>query len=82
MKTTIDISDILFQKTKEIAKEKRTSFREIVETALRQFLESQAKKTKSFVLKTHTFNGQGLQEGFTEGDWNTIRKRIYDGRGG
>ena len=82
MKTTIDISDTLFQKTKEIARKNKSSFKEIVETALRYFFESQSKKSRAFVLKTHTFNGQGLHDGLTEGDWNTIRSRIYNGRGG
>ncbi|OGQ08910.1 MAG: hypothetical protein A3G32_02020 [Deltaproteobacteria bacterium RIFCSPLOWO2_12_FULL_40_28] len=82
MKTTIDISNSLFKEIKTVAQKKDTTFREIVETSLRLFLSLQKKTTKNFKLKNNSFKGNGLAEGLEEGDWSSIRKRAYEGRGG
>jgi predicted transcriptional regulator len=83
MKTTIEINDTLFEQAKQLATERRTSFRAVVESALRQFLDSRgAAGPPSFRLLRHSFRGRGLQAGLTEQDWATIRERAYEGRGG
>lgn len=82
MKTTIDISDSLFKDAKRCAGEQGIPLREIVESALRDFLKIKRNKKKKFQLRKHPFKGYGLSRDLTEGDWNSIRKRIYEGRGG
>jgi len=42
-------------------------------------LEPQQATTKPFRLRKVTFKGRGLAE---DDDWNAIREKIYDGRGG
>ena len=81
MKTTINISDSLLTHIKKIAKSKNTSIKEIIESALRLFLNTQKNELNSFKLRTHTFTGDGLQNDIKEGDWNKIKSNIYEGRG-
>jgi Arc/MetJ family transcription regulator len=82
MKTTIDISDALFVSAKREAQRRGTTFRDLVESALRQALESSARDQKSFRLRKHAFQGEGVQDGIQEGEWSRIRSMIYEGRGG
>jgi Arc/MetJ family transcription regulator len=83
MKTTIEISDALFAATKRAASERNTTFRTIVEAALRRHLEtSEGGKQTRPRLRRCTFRGRGLQPGISESDWSTIRERAYEGRGG
>lgn len=82
MKTTIDISDTLFKEAKKFIVQKGQTFREVVEAALRLYLESQRQKRRSFKWRHKPFKGKGMVEGLQEGDWDKIRERVYEGRGG
>jgi Arc/MetJ family transcription regulator len=82
MKTTIDISDALFQQAKKLARKRNITFRELVESALRRTLVAETRAPERFRLETRTFQGKGLQPGLSWDDWNTIRGMIYEGRGG
>lgn len=82
MKTTVDINDALFLQVKQLAAKRQQTLKSLLESALRQFLEANADGSPSFRLRKHTFCGQGLQSGVDEGDWATLRERIYEGRGG
>ena len=65
-----------------MAERKGATFKEIVESALRRFLQLERKSARPFRLRKHPFQGKGLVDGLTEGDWAEIRKRAYEGRGG
>ena len=83
MKTTIDISNSLFQETRRYAGQQKMTFREIVETALRNLLKAhKSSKRKVFRLQKRSFGKGGLVAGLVEGDWSAIREKIYEGRGG
>jgi predicted transcriptional regulator len=82
MKTTIDISDALFQRAKDLAASRKTTFRAVVEAALRDALSAERRAPGRFRLRTHTFRGKGLQRGLSWDDWNAVRNLIYEGRGG
>ncbi len=82
MKTTINISDSLFSEAWKIAEKNGTTFREVIEKALRLFLKKGAKKEKPFKLKICSFRGNGLVDDLPEWDWEEIRRRAYEGRGG
>ena len=82
MKTTLDISETLFSQAKRVAADRGTTFRDLVETALRLFLKKESQPVRSFKLRVHTFRGNGLVPGLAEGDWGEIRRRTYEGRGG
>ncbi len=82
VKTTIDISDTIFKQVRKQAEQAGMTFRQVVESALSEFLARHKKNAKPFKLKKHPFKGDGLVEGLNEGDWETIRSLIYEGRGG
>ena len=82
MKTTVEINDALLSRAKQLAVENQLTLKSILETALRQFLDSNTEPQPSFKLRKHSFRGQGLQSPLTEGDWATVRSQIYEGRGG
>ena len=76
MKTTIDIADDLFERTKRLAQRENKTFKEIVEEALRHELAAHAAR-KGFKYRPHVVKGKGLQAGIGEGDWERIRGLIY-----
>jgi hypothetical protein len=81
MKTTIEISDDVFEKLRKRAAAERTTLRSIVESALRQFLSAGKGPNRKFKLKDGSFRGTGYAPGIREGDWNQIRDIIYENRG-
>jgi predicted DNA-binding ribbon-helix-helix protein len=82
MKTTIEISDALFRKMKEVAAARGTTLKALVESAIRQSLEQESRPKKRFRLRKHTVRGKGLHPGIREGRWTDIRSLIYEGQGG
>ena len=78
MKTTIEIPDALFAKSKIYAAEHGLAFRELVEAGLRQVVDSKRARAQPFRLRKAAFKGRGLISG---GDWQDIRRAIYEGRG-
>ena len=79
MKTTIHISDALFRQAKNLAQREGTTFREVVETALRRFLETQKPRKERHRLRRHSFRGKGLRPGVSPDRW---RELAHEGRGG
>jgi hypothetical protein len=82
MKTTIDIPDALLAELKRRAARDRTTLRAIIQSALRQYLVQQRKARREFRLRDASVPGRGVRPGVREGDWNTLRELIYEGRGG
>ncbi len=78
MKTTVEISDSLFQEAKRCAARKNVSFREIVEEGLRIVLRRETRVSPAFHLRDGSFGGEGVVESLS---WPQIRERIYGGRG-
>ncbi len=65
MKTTVEISDPLFNQTRAIAAKERLHFRALVEEGLRAVIEARrSAKVKPFLLRDGSFKGgHGLQPG-------------------
>ena len=80
MKTTVDISDELFEETKRQAEKERTTVRALIEEGLRKVLSTRG-KMDTFHLKKASFKGKGLQPGVEVGRWENIRELIYEGHG-
>lgn len=78
MKTTVEVPDALFREAKRYAAQRHLSFREVVESGLRQVL-SESGRTKPFKLKKGAFKGDGMVKDFT---WAEIMEITYEGRGG
>lgn len=80
MKTTIQVSDPLFQKASRLVKREKTTFRALVEEGLRRVLEDREKKV-SFHLRDVSFGEGGLRPEVEESGWDRVRDMIYEGRG-
>ena len=80
MKTTIDISDHLMQRAKELSRREKVTLREIVEEGLDLVL---AKRDLSVGYRTMpvTFKGEGISTELQNASWETIRDIVYDGHG-
>ena len=77
MKTTIEISDALFEAAKRQARRKGTTLRALVEQGLRRVLQDSASESR-FRLERRSFGGSGR---VSEGEWPETRDAIYKGRG-
>ena len=82
MKTTVELNDVLISQIKQQAREKSTTMKDLMEAALRQYLDNQNGLKKQFRFKNHSFKGNGICDGVEEGAWENLRSTIYEGRGG
>lgn len=82
MKTTVEINDSLMTQVKALASQRQQTFKSIVETALRNFIDANEEHPQTFHLRKGSFQGQGLQTSITPGSWEEIRAHIYEGQGG
>lgn len=82
MRTTIDIPDALFARAKRLAEARDVTFRELAIQGLEAVLERYREKRAPFRLRDESFGEGGLLEGLHETDWDLIRDRAYEGRGG
>jgi hypothetical protein len=80
MKTTIDISDHLLNRGKELAREKNTTLKELIEEGLQLVLAAHAAR-KPHPIEPVIFGGQGLSPEFRGKSWAEIRDTIYEGYG-
>ena len=81
MKTTVDLNDDLFRAAKDQARREKTTLRSLIEEGLRTVLRNR-KVSEPFRLRDASVRGKGLQPGIREGDWEELRARAYEGRGG
>ena len=81
MKTTIELSDGLLRRAKQLAARRNTTLKAVLEDALRDALGREAPATRALPIKTHTFRGRGLKPGLSWEGWSTIRDLAYEGRG-
>ena len=80
MKTTIEISDSLFEEAKKLAAKEGTTVRAYVEQGLRRIV-AERQSRGVFRLCKATFKGKGLQPGVQDATWERIRETIYQKRG-
>jgi hypothetical protein len=74
MKTTIEISNDLFQRITALARKQNTTFRALTEEGLRQVLQTNAKKKLDPIV---TFGSGGVNPSFQDWNWDHIREEIY-----
>jgi hypothetical protein len=82
MKTTLEISDALLNDARKLARREGTTLRALVEQGLRQVVTERRGRKTPFNLRDGSFEGEGLQPEFADGDWDRIRRAAYEGRGG
>ena len=67
---------------KEQARASHSSMREIMEAAMRLYLDQLKQPRGKFRFQNHSFKGNGVCEGIEEGAWEQIRGNIFESRGG
>jgi hypothetical protein len=81
MKTTIVLPDDLFAQVKRAAESRGITIKSLIESALRASLAEESSPRPPFRLRDCAVGGEGLSAEFAEGDWATLRRAIYEGRG-
>ena len=77
MRTTLDLADELLRRAKRRAADEGTSVKDIVERALRSFLEPPRGKRSKYTLRLKAFSSP-LREGVDLEDWGRLRD-LMDG---
>lgn len=80
MKTTVDIADDLFLRSKQLSKERGVTLRELLSEGLVYVIEKWADAPASRVNPV-TFKGRGLSPEFRKASWGAIRDAAYEGHG-
>jgi hypothetical protein len=80
MKTTVEIAEDLFARTREVAQREGTTLRALIEEGLATALARREEKT-SYQWPDLSVTGDGLSSEIAEGSWEALRDRIYAGQG-
>jgi len=78
MKTTIDIADDLFLRTKRLSKERGLPMRELISEGLLHVIQTWDQKPMPKIQRI-TFKGQGQCPEFQNGGWGAIRDATLSG---
>ena len=81
MKITVEIADSLLAAARRLAAKEGTSVRVLIEEGLRKVVDKRERRG-GFRLRRVTFGGDGLSTDLTAGDWEAVRERAYEDRGG
>jgi hypothetical protein len=80
MKTTIEISDDLLERSRKQAQREGSTLRALVEEGLQLALKARRSRPgKEIVFPV--YGGSGMSEAFKDAGWEQIRDEIYRGRG-
>lgn len=80
MKTTLDVSDNLLARAKELARRERVTLRSLAEEGLEHVL-AERESAPPCKVDPVTFKGEGLSAEFRGASWQMIRDAAYEGRG-
>ena len=79
MKTTLEISDHLLARAKEVAPRRKTTLRSLTEEGLRYVVEADETKDRKAIVPV-TMGGSGLSPKFQGASWTAIRDAAYHQR--
>jgi hypothetical protein len=77
MKTSFDISEPLLREVKQLAKQRGTTTKSLVEQALIKLLAEAEEAPAGFTLRDVSFGAGGMTPEFTHASWEQIRDEIY-----
>lgn len=80
MKTTLDISDNILRRAKQLAQRRQVTLRSLTEAGLSYILDAQ-EGAKAATPVPVIFKGKGLSPEFQDGGWTRIRDAAYEGHG-
>ena len=81
VKTTIELSDNLFARARQLAHKEHKTLRALVEEGLTLALDEHERR-RSPKIKPVVFAGKGLSDEFRQASWQRLREVIYPKRGG
>jgi hypothetical protein len=84
MKTTVEVSDELFERAKRVSKDQKTTFRELVEQGLRLALDER-ETAETYRWPGRVFGASqdaGLTPDVEAGGWERVMELAYEERGG
>jgi predicted transcriptional regulator len=81
VKTTIELSDNLFVRARQLAQKERKTLRALVEEGLALALDEHEHR-RAPKIKPVVFAGQGLSDEFRQVSWQRMREAIYPKGGG
>jgi len=77
MKTTIELSDDLLERTRSTARREGTTLRALVEEGLHLALRARAPRRRQERFSVQPFQGDGLTAEFADASWPQIRDEIH-----
>ncbi len=80
MKTTIDISDSLLRKAKQLANAQGITLRSLTEEGLKKAIAERSAR-KPYKARPVTVRGKGLSKEFQSATWERIRDASYESHG-
>ncbi len=80
MKTTVEISDSLLRRAREVAAREGVTLRALIERGLHRAV-GEAIDAPRFKLRRATFMGEGRQAEFRDAPWDRLRDAVYPERG-
>lgn len=80
MKTTLEISDSILIRAKQLARELNVTLRSLAEEGLEKVIEERSSR-KPRRVKPVTFRGRGLSTEFQGASWQRIRDAAYEDHG-
>lgn len=81
MKTTVEIADPVFKRSRELARRRHITLRMLIEEGLERMLDESRQQRKPFKLGPIQFSGGGFTSEFEGAGWDAIRDEVYKGRG-
>ena len=76
MKTSFDLSESLLHQVKQLAKQRGTTTKSLVEEALMKLLAEADESATSFTLRDVSFGSGGMAVEFVHGGWERLRDEI------
>lgn len=80
MKTTVEIPDDLFERSRHVARSEGATLKALIEEGLRLALRARERKQPAR-LRVKPFKGDGLTPEFGDATWEQVRDEIYRDRG-
>jgi hypothetical protein len=80
VKTTVEISDSLLRRAREVAAREGITLRTLVERGLHHVV-AETKRGPPFKLRRASFKGEGRQAELCGASWDTLRDLAYEDRG-
>jgi hypothetical protein len=80
VKTTVEISDTLLDRARQVAAREGVTLRALIERGLYRVI-CETTQVTPFKLRRASFRGSGLQSEWAEPSWEQMRDTVYTGRG-